>query len=105
VTAVFLLAAGLGTRLRPLTDWLPKPLLPVGDEPALAHILAQVRALEGPIVANVHHRAADLRAFLGGTGVLVSEEARILGERWEMPETAEAVSSRAAGWGTVPLRE
>jgi mannose-1-phosphate guanylyltransferase len=80
-TSVFLLAAGLGTRLRPLTDWLPKPLLPVGDRPALEHILPHVRALAGPIVANAHHRAPDLRAFLAASApdVAVSEEPRILG--------------------------
>lgn len=38
------LCAGLGERLRPLTEELPKPLLPVGDRPALAHILREVAA-------------------------------------------------------------
>ena len=79
--AVFLLAAGLGTRLAPLTTVLPKSLLPVGDRPALAHILERVRTLPGPFVANAHHRAADIRAFLAtcDVNVQVSEEARILG--------------------------
>jgi mannose-1-phosphate guanylyltransferase len=78
---VFILAAGLGTRLRPLTDWLPKPLLPVGDRPALAHILDRVRPVAGSIVANAHHRAPDLRAFLetSAPDVHLSEEVRILG--------------------------
>jgi mannose-1-phosphate guanylyltransferase len=78
---VFVLAAGLGTRLRPLTDWLPKPLLPVGDRPAIEHVLSAVRPLGGPIVANAHHRAADLRAFVEAAArdVLLSGEARILG--------------------------
>ena len=78
---MFLLAAGLGTRLRPLTTFVPKPLLPVGDRPALEHILERVRPLGGPLVANAHHRAADLRAFLAASApdVALSEEARILG--------------------------
>lgn len=80
-TPVFLLAAGLGTRLRPLTEQLPKPLLPVGDRPALAHVLDRVRPLGGPIVANAHHRADDLGAFLAAYApeVRLSVEAAILG--------------------------
>jgi mannose-1-phosphate guanylyltransferase len=38
------LAAGLGTRLRPLSEELPKPLVPIGDRPALAHVLERLRA-------------------------------------------------------------
>lgn len=40
----FILAAGLGTRLRPLTMAVPKPLLPVAGQPMLDHVLANVRA-------------------------------------------------------------
>ncbi len=43
VTDVIILAGGRGTRLAPLTDTLPKPLLPVGNIPTLSHIL---RSLE-----------------------------------------------------------
>lgn len=80
-TPVFLLAAGLGTRLRPLTDARPKPLLPVGDRPALAHILDRVSPLGGKVVVNAHHRADDLRAFFEGYApdARVSVEPEILG--------------------------
>ena len=90
-TPVFLLAAGLGTRLRPLSDWLPKPLLPIGDRPALDHILSRVRGLGGPIVANAHHRVADLRAFLEAWArdVHVSEEPRILGTAGGLRQAGE----------------
>jgi mannose-1-phosphate guanylyltransferase len=78
---VFLLAAGLGTRLRPLTDLLPKPLLPIGDRPALAHVIDRVRSLGGPLVVNAHHLVEDLRAFLMSYApdALLSVEHELLG--------------------------
>ena len=42
LTAV-VMAGGFGTRLRPLTDDLPKPMLPLGDRPLLEHIVDQLR--------------------------------------------------------------
>jgi mannose-1-phosphate guanylyltransferase len=52
-----ILAAGLGTRLSPLTDELPKPLVPVGDRPMLAHVAAELaRAGIGRVALNVFHR-------------------------------------------------
>jgi len=38
---VFIMAGGFGTRLRPLTDHCPKPMLPVGDKPMLEHLVNQ----------------------------------------------------------------
>jgi mannose-1-phosphate guanylyltransferase len=77
-----LLAAGLGTRLRPLTDQRAKALVPVGDHPVLAHILDCVReAGVDRIVVNAHHRADDVQDFVRreGRGVTVSEERELLG--------------------------
>ena len=76
------LAAGLGTRLRPLGDLCPKALMPVGDRPALAHLLGRLRAAGAErIVVNAHHRADDIQRFVRGDGggVVVSEEALLLG--------------------------
>ena len=49
-------AAGLGTRLKPLTDNLPKALVPVGGKPLLYHIVNKLKdaGMEG-IVINIHH--------------------------------------------------
>ena len=44
MASAMILAAGLGTRLRPLTDELPKPLLWLGDRPLVAHIAEQLVA-------------------------------------------------------------
>ena len=49
------LAAGLGTRLRPLTLVRPKPLCPVGDRPLLDHALDRMAAVAGDVAVNVHH--------------------------------------------------
>ena len=76
------LAAGLGTRLRPLSDLVAKPLLPVGDRPALAHVLDRlVLGRVDRIVINAHHRADDVRAFAEtcGRAIAVSEEKDLLG--------------------------
>lgn len=51
-----IVAAGLGTRLRPLTEWLPKPALPVRGIPLIAYPLALMAAAGvREIVINVHH--------------------------------------------------
>ncbi len=50
-----ILCAGMGERLRPLTAELPKPLVPVGDRSALAHITRQLAAGgHGSALANTH---------------------------------------------------
>lgn len=74
-----LLAAGLGTRLRPITDTLPKPLVPVAGKPLIEHIMANAR-IEGAtrFVANAHYRADQLLAHFGGL-LKVSREDELLG--------------------------
>lgn len=81
MTAVMILCAGLGTRLRPLTEELPKPLVPVGDRPAVVHVLDAVRRAlpAASIVLNAHHRAASMRQWAEANGVRVSEETELLG--------------------------
>jgi N-acetyl-alpha-D-muramate 1-phosphate uridylyltransferase len=60
------LAAGRGERMRPLTDQLPKPLLPVGGEPLVAHHLRALAAAGcREIVMNCSWLAEALRAALG----------------------------------------
>lgn len=78
------LAAGLGTRLRPLTDTVPKPLLPVAGTPILGHTLAALAAAGCEAAAiNLHHHPAAIRDFFGreyqGLPLVYSEEPEILG--------------------------
>jgi mannose-1-phosphate guanylyltransferase len=78
------LAAGLGTRLRPLTDLVPKPLLPVTGVPILGHTLAQLAALGCEEVAiNLHYLGDQIRQRFGdsfaGMRITWSEEPVLLG--------------------------
>jgi MurNAc alpha-1-phosphate uridylyltransferase len=61
-----ILAAGRGERMRPLTDRLPKPLLPVAGTPLVEHAIARlVRAGISEIVINLGYRGAQIREHLG----------------------------------------
>jgi mannose-1-phosphate guanylyltransferase len=65
MTSALILAAGFGTRLRPLTLERPKPVVPVGDRPLLAHIaLACRRAGIEHLVANAHHEHAKISKII-----------------------------------------
>ncbi len=81
----FILAAGYGTRMRPLSRDLPKPLMPVWGRPALERIL---RMLKGwgvrDVVVNIHHEAGAILNFAArnpvpGIRVNLSHEPDILG--------------------------
>lgn len=68
VTTAFVLGAGLGTRLRPLTDRCPKPLLPVQGRPLITHVLDHLRTVGiRRVIVNTHHCPdAYRRAFPEG---------------------------------------
>lgn len=61
--AAMVFAAGLGTRMRPLTDDRPKAMVPVAGRPLIDHALEQV-AGPGPLVVNAHHFAPVLADHL-----------------------------------------
>jgi len=59
------LAAGLGKRMRPLTDTLPKPMVEVAGQPLIDHVLDRFAAVGvRDIVVNLHHLRAKLEAHL-----------------------------------------
>jgi MurNAc alpha-1-phosphate uridylyltransferase len=65
VTTAMVLAAGLGTRMRPLTDTIPKPLVPLKGRPLIDHVLDRLTvAGVTKAIINVHHHADALEAHL-----------------------------------------
>jgi N-acetyl-alpha-D-muramate 1-phosphate uridylyltransferase len=77
--AAVVLAAGIGTRLRPLTLLRPKPLCPVGDRPLVDHALDRVRAAADEVAVNVHAGRDAMEAHLDGRAHLSIEADRPLG--------------------------
>ena len=62
-------AAGLGTRLKPLTDTMPKALVRVGGQPLLWHVVQKLKAAGYErIVVNVHHFAQQIVDYLRENG-------------------------------------
>ena len=58
-------AAGLGTRLKPLTDTMPKALVPVNGEPMLKMVIDKlIAAGYDDIVINIHHFASQIRDYV-----------------------------------------
>jgi mannose-1-phosphate guanylyltransferase len=90
-----ILAAGRGTRLRPLTDTCPKPMLPISGQPLLEHIVVLL-ASHGydELIINLHHLPDQIRVHMGdgsrwSVHITYSYEAELLG-------TAGAVRQVAA---------
>ena len=73
-------AAGLGTRLKPLTDTMPKALVRVGGEPLLWHVIQKLKASGYErLVVNVHHFAEQIVDYLKandnfGLDISISDE-------------------------------
>lgn len=84
-------AAGLGTRLKPLTDTMPKALVPVAGEPLLWHVIMKLKgAGYERIVVNVHHFADQIIDYLhanNGFGL----DIRISDEREQLLETGGGI--------------
>ncbi len=72
-------AAGLGTRLKPLTDTMPKALVPVYGQPLIYHVLSKLCAAGyDDITVNVHHFAEQIKDYLAshdfGADIHISDE-------------------------------
>jgi mannose-1-phosphate guanylyltransferase len=94
-----ILCAGLGTRLRPLTFELPKPLVPVGDRSILGHIVAELgRAGLAEVVLNTHHLPDAFASIHEQLGI----EAEVIFEP-EILGTAGGVANARGRLGPAPI--
>lgn len=84
ITKAIVFAAGKGTRLRPLTDHMPKALAEVGGEPILKRVIMKLKnAGIREIVVNVHHFAQQIKDYIDanhqfGVIIHISDESEIL---------------------------
>ena len=84
-------AAGLGTRLKPLTDTMPKALVPVGGQPLLWHVIMKLKAAGYErIVVNVHHFAQQIIDYLQAN-TNFGLDIRISDERQQLLETGGGI--------------
>ncbi|MFS4581656.1 nucleotidyltransferase family protein [Phaeobacter sp. C3_T13_0] len=68
-------AAGLGTRMRHLTQHQPKPMIPVAGRPLIDRALDLARGIKPPvIVANTHYKSTVLHRHLANSEVVISHE-------------------------------
>jgi MurNAc alpha-1-phosphate uridylyltransferase len=95
------LAAGLGTRMRPVTDGMPKPLVPVAGKPLLDHVLDKLAdAGVGDAVVNVHYFAEQIEQHLASRR---APRITISDERRELLNTGGGVRAALRFLGTAPF--
>ena len=97
-----LFAAGRGKRLRPLTDAIAKPVLPVLDVPLAAWGLAGLCDEAAPVVVNASHLAAEVITALEGLGLQswepMIEEPEAFGTAGTLASLRERVGDRVVTW-------
>ena len=78
IDCAIVFAAGFGTRMKPLTNKMPKPLVKVSGKPLIEHALALLDGIS-TIVVNTHYCADQLETHLDGRSVIcIREEPEIL---------------------------
>ena len=100
-TTAMVMAAGLGTRMRPLTDTLPKALVRVAGKPLIAYVIDPlIEAGVERVVVNVHAHADQLEAYLRSRR---DAEFLVSDERQALLETGGGVKHAQALLGEGPI--
>jgi N-acetyl-alpha-D-muramate 1-phosphate uridylyltransferase len=93
------LAAGLGTRLMPLTKMCPKALVPVGNVPLLDRSLDRLAAAgfsgKGDVAVNAHHHAGLVAAHVGERAHLSIEDGEPLGSAGALGHLRDWIDGRS----------
>jgi MurNAc alpha-1-phosphate uridylyltransferase len=99
--AAMVLAAGVGVRMRPLTDRMPKPLVSVGGRALIDHVLDRLAeaGVERAIV-NVHHFADQIERHLAGRQ---RPEVVISDERAKLLDTGGGIVKSLSALGDIPF--
>lgn len=104
-----LFAAGRGKRLRPLTDRIPKPALPVLDLPLAAWGLAALTRHAPAVVVNASYKAAEVIAALAATGIegweAFDEGAEAFGTAGTLRELRDRAGPRLVTWNGDALTD
>lgn len=97
---VIILAGGLGTRLRPLTDTRAKPLLPVMNKPMIMHIIDELPDEVNKIILTVSYRKEDLETYFNendvGKEVIIVDEPEPLGTGGAIKNTEKYIDGTFA---------
>src|SRR6266571_4416262 len=102
ITQAFVLAAGLGKRLRPLTDALPKPLIPIFQKPLITFVLDHlINAGVNRFVINTHRRPELFRSFFN-RGDYAGEPVTLVHEP-ELLETGGGIKNAKRCLGSHPF--
>jgi len=95
-----IMAAGKGERLRPFTEWLPKPLLPIGGRPIIETLLTNLRQVGISQAVIIYGHLGDvLRRFLGdgsryGLELIFREQTERLGTAHAVMQAADLISAQ-----------
>ncbi|MEX0695711.1 MAG: nucleotidyltransferase family protein [Rhodospirillales bacterium] len=99
-TTAMVLAAGYGKRMQPLTDTMPKPMVPLNGKPLIGHVIDRlVRTGVSRAVVNLHYLGEQIRDYLRTEDrleIIFSEEAALL-------ETGGGIKHAMTELGTEPF--